>query len=76
MQVGYNYIDFKCKKNNFIADCAYLNRPKTELQYYVVLHNNASFPSPLPNKKLYQSIFKVSSQNKIYLKKNLRSSNN
>lgn len=68
MQVGYNYIDFKCKRNNFRADCAYLNRPKTELRNYVTLCNNASFPSPLPRRKLYPNIFKVSVQNKIYLK--------
>lgn len=68
MQVGYNYIDFKCKRNNFRADCAYLNRPKTELRNYVTLRNNASFPSPLPRRELYLNIFKVSGQNKIYLK--------
>lgn len=68
MQVGYNYIDFKCKKSHFVAECAYLSGHKTKLRNYVTLHGNARFPSLLPCRKLYPSSFKVSSQNKMYLK--------
>lgn len=65
MQVGHNCMDFKCKKNRFIAECAYLNRPKSELQNYVMLYND-SFTMSLLFKKSYQkwSVFKVSDQNK------------
>lgn len=70
--MGYNYIDFKCKKNHFTAECAYLSGHKTKLRNYVMFNGNDSILSPLSHRKLYPSSFKVSGQNEMYLK-NLRS---
>lgn len=68
MQMGHNCMDFKCKQNHFIDECTYLNRPKSELQNYVMLYND-SFPLSLFYRKSY---LKLKFQTKIIIPEHSR----